>query len=398
MMNKNTARPRIAIDGRFILRPLRGMPFYTLMICKNLPKVMPEHDFFIFINRDDIANDAEDNFLPRLSAVEQNPNVKIHDLRSDGEFIWEQVKLPRKLRELKIDLLHMPGNRVCFFAPCIQVATIHDTIEWTRLNLFKGKWIRNGLSDKFYALRFKLYIWAVYRLGLKLLDHILTISNYAKRTINSEFPETLSKTSFVYHGIPPSYSNHRDLSTEPSEKNGVLMLGGDSYQKNPESMIKAWSLLPASLKRKHPLTIAGFKGSKKSSLGAALNKYCGDDPVQVHGWVSDDDLVRLFTKNRVFFFASREEGFGFPLLQAMSIGTPVVTSKADVLVELGQDSVYSADAEDSAALAERLSVLLTNDEAWRSCRARGVELAKSFSWEDNAKYISQLYQQLLRKK
>lgn len=387
---------KIGIDARFILRPMRGMPMYTYMLCQLLPKALPNVHFYIYINTAFKHNDAKENYQPRLTQIQQNPNVSIIDIPSHGEIIWEQWKLPKAIKQNKLDLLHMPGNRVCFFPGTKQIASIHDAMEWKRLSIFKDFSLNRAIKEKFYTVRVRAYQWLQYQFGLRKSDHILTISKYAQTSILHYFPFVANKISYTYHGIPPLYAEQFDASERLVERKGVLMLGGDSFQKNPENMIKAWHSLPEAIKNKHPLTIAGFTGNTNSPISRTITQLKINTNIIIKGWINDLDLVELFKTNRVFLFASREEGFGFPLVQSMKIGTPAVTSTAEVLTELGAGSTLSADAEDPQALAQQLLELLTDDQLWQSCRALGIKNANLFDWDKTALNISQLYIRIIK--
>lgn len=382
---------KIGIDARFIQRPMRGMPMYTYMLCQLLPKALPNVHFYLFINSAFKHNDKQDNYQSRLEEIKRHLNVTIVDIPSSGEFIWEQWKLPKLLKKYQINLLHMPGNRVCFFLGTKQISTIHDAMEWKKLNIFKGFNLAKAFREKFYTIRIRAYLWLLYRLGLKRANHILTISQYAQDSILASFPFLSQKISYTYHGIPPLYADNFREEAFLSKRKGVLMLGGDSFQKNPVNMIQAWNLLSGDLKNKHPLTVAGFTGNHNSPISLKLAELNNPKNIHIKGWISDFELVELFQQHRVFIFASREEGFGFPLLQSMRIGTPVVTSKAEVLAEIGSDAVFSADAENPQKLSEKLAQVLEDDELWQDCRKRGIERAKEFNWDKTAQDIATLY-------
>ena len=386
-------RYRIGVDARFVLRPLRGMPQYVYMLCQCLPKVMPNVDFYFFINRQFEYNDEISNYEQRLNHFSQIPNVTLVNIDAETEMLWEQWLLPTQLKKYKINLLHMPGNRVCLLSRVKQITTTHDLIEWHSLKIFHY-YKERSVKENFYIFRMKIYMWAVYRLGLTISDHILTISKYSERDITNTFPAFKSKVSHVYHGIPNGF---KPPSTTVA-KQGVLMLGGDSHQKNAENMLKAWGQLSGELKKRHPLTILGFVGGEDSIIAKTMRALDIGNDIVIKGWVTEDELIQQMQTTKVFMFASREEGFGFPLVQSMAVGTPVVTSEADVLKEIGQDAVCSADAEDFIALSANLAALLTDDALYKQKVAKGIALASQFTWENTTKHIASTYFNLWNKK
>ena len=384
-------KKKVAIDARFVLRKQRGMPLYTFMLCKLIPKILYQHQFVLFINKGFEHNDSAEKYQVRLDEICKLDNVEIVNADAEDEISWEQLILPKLLKNHKVDLLHMPGNRVCLFTRVKQITTTHDLMEWHSLKIFRY-YKNRSLKENFYFFRQKAYLWAVYRLGLSFSDHVLTISQYSKRDITQSFPKLKNKSSYVYHGIPSGFKPPLNNTS----KQGVLMLGGDSHQKNPENMLKAWAQLPKELQKAHPLTILGFVGGEDSIISKTIRALGIENDIVLKGWVTEDELIQAMQTSKVFIFASREEGFGFPLVQSMASGTPVVTSEADVLIEIGQDAVCSAKAEDFLALSSAVRSLLTDEKLYNEKVQKGLTISSKFTWEHTAEHIASTYLTLLK--
>ncbi|CAI3963999.1 MAG: glycosyltransferase family 1 protein [Alteromonas macleodii] len=384
-------KKKVAIDARFVLRKQRGMPLYTFMLCKLIPKILYQHQFVLFINKGFEHNDSAEKYQVRLDEICKLDNVEIVNADAEDEISWEQLILPKLLKTHKVDLLHMPGNRVCLFTRVKQITTTHDLMEWHSLKIFRY-YKNRSLKENFYFFRQKAYLWAVYRLGLSFSDHVLTISQYSKRDITQSFPKLKNKSSYVYHGIPRGFKPPLNNTS----KQGVLMLGGDSHQKNPENMLKAWAQLPEELQKAHPLTILGFVGGEDSIISKTIRALGIENDIVIKGWVTEDELIQAMQTSKVFIFASREEGFGFPLVQSMASGTPVVTSEADVLIEIGQDAICSAKAEDFLALSSAVGSLLTDEQLYNEKVKKGLTISSKFTWEHTAEHIASTYLTLLK--
>ena len=384
-------KKKVAIDARFVLRKQRGMPLYTFMLCKLIPKILYQHQFVLFINKGFEHNDSAEKYQVRLDEICKLDNVEIVNVDAEDEISWEQLILPKLLKTHKVDLLHMPGNRVCLFTRVKQITTTHDLMEWHSLKIFRY-YKNRSLKENFYFFRQKAYLWAVYRLGLSFSDHVLTISQYSKRDITQSFPKLKNKSSYVYHGIPRGFKPPLNNTS----KQGVLMLGGDSHQKNPENMLKAWAQLPEELQKAHPLTILGFVGGEDSIISKTIRALGIENDIVIKGWVTEDELIQAMQTSKVFIFASREEGFGFPLVQSMASGTPVVTSEADVLIEIGQDAICSAKAEDFLALSSAVGSLLTDEQLYNEKVKKGLTISSKFTWEHTAEHIASTYLTLLK--
>jgi len=355
---------------------------------------MLDMHFYILVNTAFEHNDKEENYKERLNVVEGNSNVTIVDIKTDDEISWEIKLLPQWLKEIKPDLLHMPTNRVCLFTGVKQIATFHDCMEWSFLKKIHAIPTEANFKLKLYFLRKRLYVWFIYMYGLRKVDRILTISNFAEKSLVSNFRNVQNKIDYTYHGIPEGYLVNNDVSAL-SKRKGILMLGGDSYQKNPDNAIRAWNMLSKEQKVAHPLTIAGFTGNESSPVVKVIKELGLTENVIIHKWIDESILIDLFQNSSLLLFASREEGFGFPLIQAMACGTPVVTSEAEVLLEIGGDSTLTAAAEDPAALAKKMDLILSSEERWLELHHKSLNRAEKFTWNISCSHIADTFKKLL---
>ncbi|WP_162131385.1 glycosyltransferase family 4 protein [Gayadomonas joobiniege] len=385
---------KIAIDCRFITRKQRGMPVYVFQLASQLPYYLPDHKFILLINTAFEHNEMPDEYQARLEQLKQAQNVSLLDIQASDDFSWEQKLLPKYLSEYQIDLLHMPGNRVCIPTKVRQIATFHDSLEWTELkNIYSFNNV-DGWSNKVYLFKVRCYLRWVYWCGLKKVDHVLTISASAQADLIHQFPSIKNKISYVHHGVPQDFIADDSLD-QLNKRKGVLMLGGDSYQKNPVNAIKAWAALPSELKDKHPLTIAGFTGGESSLIYQTLNELNLLQTVNLTGWITTPELVRLFQQSAALLFVSRHEGFGFPLVQAMACGTPAIISTHPVLTEIASETALSSDADDITAISQQLNRLLSQAELWQTMHQTCLKRHKQFSWQHCMTKIADLYQQQL---
>ena len=388
---------RIGIDARFMLRQLRGMPLYVLRLCQNIPSINPEYQYFFFINKGFEHNDSPDVYLPRIKEIEKNhPNVTFVNYDHDGEVKWEQVILPRLLKKYNIDLLHMPGNRMCFRAGIPTVATLHDVMEYRFLldQKYPLSWKENKSLRMFqYNLRRRLYAILTYRWGLSRANRIISVSNYSKNDIVDTIRINENNVSVIYHGVDDEYLDNNIIRFE--DRNYTLMLGGDSHQKNPETALACWSKVDPALRNKYPLKIIGFNGTAESPLSGALRKYQLDSDVEVLGWVKQEEIVRYFKYAALFLFPSRYEGFGFPLIQAMVSGTPVVSTNKSSIPEILDTVGFQSDPDDVSAMVDAVHKLLTDMELWKHQSHIGVERGRQFSWNNCAAKHLEIYNQFL---
>ncbi|MAZ04791.1 glycosyltransferase family 4 protein [Alteromonas macleodii] len=385
----------IAIDARFLARKQRGMPAYVSKLCTSIPSLMPDVKFVLLVNEKFEHNDVKENYLPRLQAVSQPNNVEVVNIDAEDERSWEIFKLPSFLRQRKIDLLHMPTNRVCMFTNTRQISTVHDCMEWKYLDINHSIPENVDLKTKFYHWRKRFYSKLNYLYGVKYkAAQIITVSHYAKASINQIFGVKSKNILVCRHGLPEGFEKAN--GSPISERNGVLMLGGESHQKNCVNAIAAYANLEVDLRKKHRLTICSASDSADSKIKKALVDHGVENDVEVLSWVSTERLINLFETKRAFLFVSREEGFGFPLLQALHCGTPTVISKADVLREIAGETYPYAETENHQQMTSILSRYLTDDSYWHKISQKSLVAASPFTWEESIQSHIRAYRELIK--
>ncbi len=167
----------------------------------------------------------------------------------------------------------------------------------------------------------------------------------------------------------------------------VMYTGGIDWRKNIEGLIEAFALLPEQTRMQYQLAIVcKIQEADQQRLQALAARHgLTKNEVVFTGFVSDEDLVTLYNLATLFVFPSLHEGFGLPVLEAMSCGAPVIGSKTSSIPEvIGRDDALFDPADAHAISAKMLSVL--TDEGFRTTlRDHGFEQAKQFSWDKSGK-------------
>jgi glycosyltransferase involved in cell wall biosynthesis len=142
------------------------------------------------------------------------------------------------------------------------------------------------------------------------------------------------------------------------------------------------------------VVVAGGRGWRNEAFERELERQPGR--VVLTGFVSDEELVRLYSGAELFLFPSLSEGFGFPVLEAMACGAPVVSSDRTSLPELVEGAGLLADPEDEAALAAACERVLGEPALAAELRERGFERAAAYSWQACAEATLDAYRRLVR--
>ena len=170
-------------------------------------------------------------------------------------------------------------------------------------------------------------------------------------------------------------------------KSVVLYVGGYDYRKNLSGAIAGFAALPAAVRDDLQLVIACFLPDWLREETQRVAERLGlQGQVIFTGYVSDEELLVLYQVSRVFFFPSFYEGLGFPMLEAMRCGAPVVCSNTSALPEFAGDVSRMCDPSDPASMAAALAETLA--EPYEDRRADRVAFARSFSWERTAEKVA----------
>ena len=296
-----------------------------------------------------------------IKKYDWSKKVKIINCHSKIYSIEEQIELYRKAPPC--DVFWSPHYNI----PLLPIrakkgmVTIHDVYHL-------AFWHTLSLPQKIYA---KFMI----NQALRRSDVVITVSEFSKREI-LKYTGTSKDITVIYNGI-----NKNFFTEAMSEEKGnyILYVGNVKPHKNLVRALEAFSLLEAQdLKFK-------IVGKKENFITAdkEVEKVAQKlgDKVEFTGYVSDNELRELYQRARLFLFPSLYEGFGFPPLEAMSCGCPVIVSNAASLPEVCGDAALYCDPYNPADIAVRIKQLLCNEALQAELRKKGTERVKLFSWE-----------------
>ena len=160
-----------------------------------------------------------------------------------------------------------------------------------------------------------------------------------------------------------------------------MFVGTLEPRKNLAGLIEAYSRLPEELKNCALLAIVGGKGWGGVDVAAVAEKFDVQDRIWVLGYVSDEQLATLYEHAMFLAMPSFYEGFGLPLLEAMSRGTPVLTSNFASMPEVAGDAGLLVDPHDIDSITRALRTFLGDETFVRNLGLRAIINAQRFSWE-----------------
>ena len=222
--------------------------------------------------------------------------------------------------------------------------------------------------------------------ALRRARGLVCISQTTRDELVARVPSAASRTTVGLLAAGP------DPGSPTAEEAGglppagfVLAVGTLEPRKNLPRLVAAYARLPAELQRAHPLVVVGAQGWRTGETTAALDSL-GERCLRL-GYVSDAALAELYRRCTVFCYPSLAEGFGLPVLEAMTYGAPVLTSNVSSLPEVGADAVAYADPLDVQDISRRLDELLADRELRVHLAQQGRIRAAGFSWDDFARAV-----------
>ena len=314
--------------------------------------------------------------LPRFN------NVRYHVIRLPffKRRVWEQVA-PQLVG--RYDILHFPYDSSVVLKRGKFVITIHDV----KPLIFGALRPRRGLRD------------CVERLLIpdrqKQADHVLTVSECSRRDIIERLCFPGERISVVYPGI--DHDQFKPGGTAPFRANSrphILCVAGSDPTKNVETLLDAFAQLPRELRETHDMVLVGDL-RRRQDVRDRVGKLGILTQTKFVNVVSDAQLVSLYQYARAFVFPSRYEGFGFPVLEAMACGCPVITSDVSSLPEVVGDAALLADPSDANGFAKHLEQVLVDEGLQRRLREKGIIRAAQFSWERTAQETLRVYERIV---
>ncbi len=293
--------------------------------------------------------------------------------------------IPSAARKLNPDIVIEPGHFGPFFLPkkVKRVTVIHDItpVIMPDYHIF--------MSRVFH----KLFLPGI----LKRANHIITNSEYTKSDVTTHYPITRDKTTAILLGKDESFKRDPQvtfLQKYNIKKPYLLYVGTLEPRKNLSRLISAFEKLIDNGICNHQLVLAGKKGWKIDDLYTQIENSSAKNNIVLPGFIDKEDLAGLYTNAEVFVYPSYYEGFGLPILEAMSCGTPVITSNTSSLPEVGGDAALYFDPMSIDDLYQTMAKLISDKNLLLEMEQKGLERAAHFSWEKAGRETIALFESL----
>jgi glycosyltransferase involved in cell wall biosynthesis len=357
---------RIGFDARMIDHP--GIGRYISSLLPEMVKQAPDDEFVIF-------GDPE-----KLSGFENNENVIVEEWKAPVFSVQEQISGVCKFRGL--DVLHVPNFNIPLMFKGKMVTTIHDLIY-----LLFPESLPSVLAG-WYA---RFMMGSV----LRRSDSVIAVSSHTAGDLVKSFGDQYSnKIKVIHEATSGEFSHVHEEKTKEDVKRRwglpdkfILYVGSVKPHKNVSTLIKVFEKIKAR-GLPYQLVICGRWDKKEDYLKAKIHengiKYIGDE-------MPTEDLVVLYQMADVLVHLSLYEGFGLTVLEAMSCGTPVVTSNTSSIPEVAGLAAAVVPPKDVEQITDAVCNILTDESLRLKMIEAGYENIKRFSWEKTAASTLNIY-------
>jgi len=307
---------------------------------------------------------------------------------------WHSCILPFRLPCKDYDFIFLPsGNRRLFWHyPHPSLVTCHDLASLHVPGV--NQWWR-----WFYAAK-------IVPKMLRRADRVIAISESTRQDLINFYSIPEERIRVNYNGFNVSRFYH-GMEKDDQEivrrydlaKPYILYVNRIEHPvKNHLNLIRAYELLPERLRNQYDLVLAGsFAGGGKmvkNYAEASVNA----QRIHFLGFVPSDELPAIYRHAVLYAFPSLYEGFGIPLVEAMSCGVPVICSDRSSLPEIGGDAVLTFNPENPESICSQIETVLTDETVRNEMIRKGYRQKEKFSWSKHVQNLISTYEELKAEK
>lgn len=316
-----------------------------------------------------------------------------YDKNNNYRFIPDGDIIPKKTDLVHYSYFEPFFLTLPFFKSKKSVVTVHDLIP-----LIFPKYFPKGIKGEIK--------WQVQKLSLRMADSIITDSNCSKKDIIKYCAIAPQKINVVYLAAGENFKAERSIDKIKKIKQKyslpekfILYVGDVTWNKNLPRLINAANVANV------PLAMVGKalvekEFDKKNPWNQDLSEVQklseGNKNIMRLGFVPDYDLTTLYNAATLFVMPSLYEGFGLPILEAMSCGCPVITSNNGSIPEIAGEACLYIDAYDINSITKGIKGVFENTILQKNLSEKGLVQAKKFSWKNTAEETIAIYKKVLK--
>jgi len=364
---------RILFDLTPIYDHLTGIERYNINITKEVIKAHPENRYILLFK-----NEVHNSFKNEV----QQSNVEYILIPECNKLIFIQWRLYKILKRIEADY--------------------YVFLSFTSPVLFKKQRIINAIHDltcwdcpESIPIKMKYYYRYTYKVATKRSWKLVTVSQFSQKRICEKYVLDKDKVPVIYDGLTDIFSEESYVNPMLKEKyhlpdKYILSLSTIEPRKNLQLLIRAYKEMIEEGKHLPDLVLAGRKGWKLEDIVGDIDEKV-KRRIHFTGFIDDVDLAQIYREAELFVFPSKYEGFGLPVIEAMSQGTLVVCSDAASLPEVAGDAGILFKSNSCEMLKQTLIMWdMMSKEERDNLSQKGIAISKQYSWENEANKLYEL--------
>lgn len=357
---------RILLDYRPALRQRSGVGEYVHEVAAALLRTKAAGDELTLF-----SSSWKDRLSPSMLAGARHIDARVPVRLLN--FCWHRLEWPSVERLAgAVDVAHSMHPLLMPARDAAQVVTVHDLFFLDHPERTRAE-VRRDYPELAGA-------------HARRADAVIVVSQYTAREAERRLGVVRDRITVCTPGAPSWIPRDRRTAEGP-----ILFVGTLEPRKNVGALLAAYEQLLARRPDVPPLVLAGRATAESGGALDRLRRAPLAGRAQHLGYINPAERERLYRSASVLVLPSFDEGFGMPVLEAMSIGLPVVASNRGALPEVAGGAASLVDAEDRSALADAIARLLDDPAAYAEAIDSGLRRARQFTWENTASKLLEAY-------
>lgn len=343
-----------------------GTEWYSYNLLLELAKIDHNNRYFLY---------TPDGLKGKLKDLPENFNEKV--LGWPPKYLWTMLRLSIEMLSHAPDTLFVPAHIIPLIAPLNTVTTIMDVGFLRKPEVYPQKEL------KYHNFGLKQ--------AIKRANKILTISEFTKKEIIELCGIDPNRIKVIYLGFDtgifkPINDQEKIIKVLkkykiPADCRYIFYVGRLEEKKNTPGLVKAFGkFIRENDNQNIKLVLAGSPGHNYEQIKKLIKEYNISSEVIETGWVDEGDLPYLYNGSIAFVFPSFYEGFGLPLLEAMSCGTPIIASNIASIPEVAQGSALLFDPNEPEDIKRAMQDIVGSNEKRNELIEKGFKRVRDFSW------------------
>lgn len=358
-----------------------GIGVYTNNLLHELLRIDDKNEYILFYHN-----------MTNLGRFAHFSNVVERVVRVPNKAFWDQISIPLACRREKVDVIFNPKFTAPLLAPCKAVMVVHGA-DW----FFPEQ-------AQFYSSLDIQYIRMFMPLYFRKCHTVISVSQLTTDNFNQILKLPVGKLKTVYMGAGRHFKRLEEASTFQQVQDRydlpekfILTLtkcgkGGDR-RKNFGRILQAYANYHGRVSKPYRLVVGGEGCEQLREEYEIPAEGYGKD-ILFPGWLDQQDLPAIYSMAHLYLHPSNLEAFPQPVVEALTCGTPLVTSTVNGLEEIAGDAALLVNPDDSDEIADAIYQVLTNKDIRQSLSERGLERSKMFSWDICARETLSILEQV----